>query len=60
MRRRKARGITKRKRGVSRRIARGDNARRMKNGTEMAKTATSTTEVMLSVCIIAKLAKPRA
>jgi hypothetical protein len=51
MRRRNATGIKKRRKGVSRRIAIGENARRVKNGTEMAKTATSTTDVMLRVCM---------
>ena len=51
MRRRKATGMRKRRKGDSRRMTKGDDARRMKKGIEMAKTAMSTTEVMLSVCM---------
>lgn len=50
---RKVTGIRKRRKGENRRTTRGDDTRRTKKGIEMAKTATSTTEVMLSVCIIA-------
>jgi hypothetical protein len=58
MRRRKATGIRKRRKGDNRRRTRGDDARRMKKETEMAKTATSTTEVMLTVCIIVTVTEP--
>lgn len=51
MRRRKATGMRKRRKGDSRRMIKGDDARRMKKGIEMAKTAMSTTEVMLRVCM---------
>jgi hypothetical protein len=50
-RRRKATGMRKRRKGDSRRMTKGDDARRMKKGMEMAKTAMSTTEVMLRVCM---------
>lgn len=52
IRRRKATGMRKRRKGDNKRMMKGDDARRMKKGIEMAKTAMSTTEVMLSVCIV--------
>ena len=52
---RKAMGIRRRRRGNSRRIARGDDARRMKKGTETATMATKTTEVMLRDCICCRV-----
>jgi hypothetical protein len=51
MRRRKVSGRRKRRKGDNKRIVRGEDAMRTRNGTEMARTATSTTEVTLSVCI---------
>jgi hypothetical protein len=51
MRRRKVTGRRMRRRGDNKRITRGDDARRTKKGIEMARTATSTTEVTLRVCI---------
>lgn len=50
---RKDMGMRKKRRGNSRRIARGDDARRTKKGPETAKMATKTTEVMLRDCICA-------
>lgn len=49
---RKAMGMRTRRKGDNRRIVRGDDARRTKKGTETAKMATKTTEVMLRDCII--------
>lgn len=46
-------GRRRRRKGDSKRMVRGDDARRMRKGIEMAKTATSTTEVTLRVCITA-------
>jgi hypothetical protein len=51
MRRRKVTGRRMRRKGDNKRIVRGDDARRTMKGIEMARTATSTTEVTLSVCI---------
>jgi hypothetical protein len=60
MRRRKATGMRKRRKGDNTIMRRGDDVRRMKKGMEMAKTATSTTDVMLRVCIISRLPKRHA
>jgi hypothetical protein len=53
MRRRKVTGIRRRRKGDNSRMARGDDAMRTRRGMETAKTATSTTDVVLRVCIIA-------
>jgi hypothetical protein len=51
MRRRKVTGRRMRRKGDNKRMVRGDDARRTRKGIETARTATSTTEVTLSVCI---------